>query len=413
MFSWKYYFFFTFLCIALQGFFAMFEMASVSFNKIRLQYYVSKDNRRAKWLSSLIRNPSYLFGTTLIGVNTFLQMGSEFSRQLYESWHLSPDFAPLSQVLLVVVFGELSPMFAARRHSEQVAMLCVPIIYFLSRLLTPIIFFIDGVNRFLHHLFKKKIEAKLFFTREEIQKAFEERDTQIIGHDPFATITVRIFNLKYKVAKEVMTPLHLAQLVPSECTVEEVRRLLSFHYSPFIPIYHREHHNIIAVAYPRDLLQVEAKKKVVDHSRSPWFITDTDSLLHILEQFRRNSQSVAIVLSSHGVAMGILTLDDLVDEIFGEPSDAPYPPEMELLPPPSHIERTLPGHMEVADFNEKFHANVEHKEEETLSELMVRVLGHPPAKGESIQTDNFSFTVIKPSLFGAKTILVVTSSVVS
>lgn len=384
----------------------MFEMACVSFNKVRLQYYVSQNKRRAKWLNFLLNRPSRLFGTTLIGVNTMLQLGSEFSRQLYESWHLSPDLAPLTQVLLVVIFGELAPMFAARRHPEQTAMLNVPIVYVISKILMPVILFIDGINLLLHKLLGKKAESQLFLSREELQKAFEERDTRIVGsEDVFATLTSRIFNLKNKSAKQAMIPLSLCQMIPSQSTLEEMRHILSVSYSPFIPIYHRFPQNIVAIAYPRDLLQVDEKKKVIDHSRPPWFITQDDSLLQILKQFRRNNQSVAVVLDPGGQAVGILSLDDLIDEVFGEADDE-LSMEEDLLPPPQHVEMTLPGTMLVSEFNLKFHASLEHEEEETISDLFLKLLNHHPAKGEVIHIEQFEFTVLEPSLFGAKTVSV-------
>ncbi|MBI3211953.1 MAG: DUF21 domain-containing protein, partial [Simkania negevensis] len=93
--------------LAVQSFFAMLEMASVSFNRIRLNYFIYKKNRRAIWLSHLLKNPLLLFGTTLIGVNGAMQFGSECARRFYISIGLSPDFAPLSQVFLVLMFSEL------------------------------------------------------------------------------------------------------------------------------------------------------------------------------------------------------------------------------------------------------------------------------------------------------------------
>src|SRR5580658_9565833 len=121
--SWQLYLFFIIICLIVQGFFAMIEMACVSFNKVRLQYYVSKGKKRALWLSFLLHHPAYLFGTTLIGVNTALVIGSEYSRRFYDAMGLSPDLAPLSQIVIVLIFAEISPMFAGRRYAEHVAML--------------------------------------------------------------------------------------------------------------------------------------------------------------------------------------------------------------------------------------------------------------------------------------------------
>ncbi len=116
----------NFLSIIMLAFYSMTEMACVSFNKVRLQYYVSKGMKRAIWLNALLQHPSRLFGTTLIGVNIAMFFGSEFSRQFYSSIGLNPDWSPLTQVILVVIFGELAPMFAARRYPEHVSILGIP-----------------------------------------------------------------------------------------------------------------------------------------------------------------------------------------------------------------------------------------------------------------------------------------------
>ena len=183
----------TLLFILIQGFFAFFEMACVSFNKVRLQYYVSLGTRRALWLNYLLKSPSRLFGTTLIGITTSLVVGSECARRLYESMNLDPDLAPLTQVLLVVIFAELSPMFAARRHPEQAAMFCVPLMILIAKVLTPMIWAFDALSTLVHRAMSKQKETPLFLSREEVHMAFEERGE---GGDEFNDAASQIFQLK-------------------------------------------------------------------------------------------------------------------------------------------------------------------------------------------------------------------------
>lgn len=133
------------LSLIVQGFYSMLEMACVSFNRVRLQFYVSQGNRRAKWLSNLLNNPTRLFGTTLIGVNATMQFGSECARRFYSSIDLSPDWAPITQIFIVLIFAELAPMFAARRYAENVVMLGIPIIYLTSFVLRPVIIVLDWI----------------------------------------------------------------------------------------------------------------------------------------------------------------------------------------------------------------------------------------------------------------------------
>jgi CBS domain containing-hemolysin-like protein len=391
--------FYTLLSIAIQGLFAFFEMACVSFNKVRLQYYVSIGSKRALWLNYLLKRPTRLFGTTLIGITTSLVIGSECARRFYESVNLNPDWAPLTQVPLVVIFGELAPMFAARRHPEQSAMICVPLMILLARILTPITWTFDAISRLIHRAMGKANEAPLFLSREEVRMAFEDREDK---EDEFNAAVSQIFQLKNLTAGQLMLPLDKVQMVPSHSTLAEVRHLLSVQYAPMIPIYHRTTHNIVAIAQLRDLLQLEETKRVIDSARSPWFVTRDTSILQLLQQFRRNNQSTAVILDPSGQACGLLTLDQILAQIFGEERRKQYPAEESQR----YIERTLSGEMSVSEFNKQFESKLTEGEGDTLSDLILSTLGHLPVKDESLRIGEFEFTIDEPTLRGIKTLSV-------
>lgn len=385
-----------FFCVATQALFAFFEMACVSFNKVRLQYYVSLNSHRAVWLNYLLKTPSRLFGTTLIGITASLVIGSECSRRFYESIHLDPDLAFLSQVPLVVIFGELAPMFAARRHPEQAAMFCVPLMIFLARILSPITWTFDALSRVIHRLMGKEIEAPLFLSREEVRMAFEEEKT-----DEFNAAISRIFQLKNFSAEQLMIPLSKVQIAPSNVTLAELRHMLSVHYTPIIPIYHRHPYNIVAMVSLRDLLRLEENKRVIEVARSPWFVAEGTSILQILQQFRHNNQSTAVILDSSGQAIGLLTLDQILAQIFGEESHLMFREETSY-----YVERTLSGDMSVLEFNLQFHAALPTDQGDTLSDLILSHLDHLPVIDETVKILGFEFTMKEPTLRGIKTLSV-------
>ncbi len=399
--SWEFLILLILICVVIQGFFAMVEMACVSFNKVRLQYYVSKGNKRAIWLNDLLHHPGRLFGTALICINTALQLGSEASRRLYESLNLNPDLAPLTQVIIVLIFAEIAPLFAGRRYAEHAAMIGVPVLYAVSYVLKPIIWLFDGFCRIVHRVIGSSEKAGLYLSREELQKIFEQKD-----EEEFNTISVQIFALRNMTAKDLMHPLSKIQMIPSICTISEMRTLLFYNYSPFVPIYNKSPENIIAIAYPRDLLRLPEAKKVREHARAPWFITEKDSILTILRQFRRNNESVAIVLDEKGLARGILTLDEIIDEIFGLTDS--WMSFEEMVPRSHHVvvDRTFPGDQKISDFNQTYKIHLDSHGMETLEELMTHLLGHVPSEGESIRIDQFELTVEESTLLGPKTIAI-------
>jgi CBS domain containing-hemolysin-like protein len=373
----------------------MLEMACVSFNRVRLQYLVQQGQRRASWLNTLIGNPSRLFGTTLIGVNVALQVGSECSRLFYSALALPPAIAPLSQVLLVLIFAELAPMFAARRYAEHVSMLGVPVIYASSIVLKPVTWSFSCISRAANRLMGASgQDDNIFITRDELQRVFEEPedDTPPSGATDDSSLVANIFALRTKTVGQVLEPLSAIPMLPSNVTVGGMRELLQ-HWPghSFIPIYHRTRRNIVGIAFPRDLIRCSDQDALLKHARAPWFLTRTARILRVLKQFRQNKQSLAVILSDKGSAMGIVTLDGIVSEVFG-----PQEGNLNVLEPESaqhrFIEKTFPAETAVAEFNERFHADLPIDKGESLEALMEQVLGHEPEEGESLRIGGYELT---------------------
>lgn len=391
------------ISIAVLAFYSMMEMACVSFNKVRLQYYVSKNIKQAVWLNYLLENPSRLFGTTLIGVNIALFTGSECARQFYSSLGIDPDWAPLTQVILVVIFGELAPMFAARRFPEHMAMLGVPLIYLSAKIMTPFLWFLGGISKLCNLIIGgKEHESDIFLTQEELQKILEEQDEDYKGeHTDLNTIASNIFEARKKIARDIMQPLNTVPNVPVNTTVGMVRSILGNSTANYALTYHQEPNHVVGIALPRDLVRAPDNRKIRDYSRPPWFVTEQTLLIQILNQFRSNNQHVAIILDFQGNAAGLINLDDIMEEIVGKTEfRAPTVKKKQRLV----VDVTFPADYTVGEFNKKFHTVLDAQEQLTLVELMEEKLGHRPAQGESVVVGSFELEVKEASLLEVKTI---------
>ncbi|MGA8163622.1 MAG: hemolysin family protein [Waddliaceae bacterium] len=396
--------FFNLLSIVFLAFYSMTEMACVTLNKVRLHYYVRQGNTRAKWLHFLLRHPFRLFGTTLIGVNVAMVAGSECARQFNQAIGLSPDLAPLSQVILVVIFGELAPMFAARYYAEHVAMLGVPLLYASARLLTPVLWVVGAVSQLANFFTKgKRVHPEIFLSQEELRTILEEHAEEIPRTDlqDFNFITKNIFRLRHREAKETLISLRNTPTLPSNSTVAQMKNLVKKTNADFVVIYHKKENNVVGIAFPRDVIRASETRRVRDYARPPWFVTETTKLSQILQQFQRNNQTVAVILNKQGKAKGLIVLDDLLGEIFGE---TPYKRKIEKSL--FIIERTLPGDMLVRDFNRQFQVRLDSHEEWTLSQLMEEKLGHSPEAGDSIFIEPLEITAKETSLLEVKSVIV-------
>jgi len=397
--------------IVLLAFFSMMEMACVSFNKVRLQYYVAKGSKRAIWLQELLRHPTSLFGTTLIMVNIALILGSEMARQCYTALGWNPDLAPLTQVALVVIFGELAPMFAARRYAESVAMGGMPLLYASTWLLHPFLKIIKAISFLGHRLFGGKEDSgDIFLSVEEIQKilqrVLEEQDGERphpSDGDGLNAIAANIFLLRAKNAQQVMTPLKDVPMLPSTATVAQLRSAVQRSGICFAPIYHRTTHNVIGIAFPRDLLYCQETQRLREVVRSPWFVTENSALMQILKQFRSNGEGVAVILNATGHASGIITLSDVMEEIFGKREILEQESLHRII-----VDRTFPATNTVSAVNAQLGIILDKRGHLTLTELMKEQLGHTPELGEVISIGAFDLAVKEASLLEPKSIAITT-----
>ena len=274
--------------------------------------------------------------------------------------------------------------------------------------MTPITYCLDLICRFVHLFFGGPTTPGLVLSREELQKAIEERENIPATADAevFDPILMNIFSLKTKTAGDLMIPIQEIKTISSEGTLRDLHALIGGETSPFIPVYHRSKQNIVAIAYPRDLLRFTEETRIRPYSRSPWFITEKNSVLQIIKEFRRNNQSLAVVLNEGGTAIGILTLDAVVDEVFGSREDwislGEFSKEKHLV----LIERSFPGDTKISLINKWIGIHLEGEEDDTLEDLMTKNLGHRPSLGESVRIENFELTLEQSSLIAGKTILI-------
>lgn len=403
---WLWWTFLNLISIIILGFYSMTEMACVSLNKIRLRYYVEKGVNRARWLDYLIQHPIRLFGTTLLAVNMAMFIGSECARQSYIALGLSADLAPLTQVVIVIVIAELAPMFAARRYAEHVALLGAPILYASAKLMIPILWIIKWIAKLIDFTFGTgTVLEGVSFNQEDLQKILAVQSEEREEADEFDLVTRNIFRLSNKTAIQMMHPIDPQLLLSTSSLVSEAFPILLRSNVKSIQLYHRDPRHIVGVVYPNSLLQAPANRLIREFANSPWFITQNASAYRILQDFRRSSRNEAVVLSDNGVAIGILNIENLVEEIFGITNKTKSAEASNKL---LFLERTFSGKLTVGEFNEQFDVILSEEVLLTLSELMEKALEHLPEEGEMVYLPPFELIAKKVSIREVETVEITT-----
>lgn len=400
--GWLLFNLFTVLALS---FYSMVEMACVSINKARLQFYAINGSWRAQLLQKLLDKPSWLFSTTLIGVNVATFVGSECAREFYSSLGLDPDFAPLTQVILVVVIGELAPMFAARKFSEHVALLGAPLLYLSAKILLPITWTIEFITNLVDKVLGNSEDShELLMGKDELLKLVEGQDYPAESPDSqeFNNIASALFNLHTFSAKDLMQPLQPSEMLPSDATITQLRNYLRKKPQNYIPIYHRKPTNIVGILHARDTIRSADSHRISEYAQTPWFITLNTAMGDIIQQFRRNNQRIAFILGDQGEAIGYLTFAAIIQHAFGSPQKVKHVTgnkNISLL-----HEKTLEGTMTVKEFKERYGLALDEDEDVTLAQLIIREVGQHPNISDSIIIGPYKLTVKSTTLLGVKTV---------
>lgn len=384
------------------SFYSMQEMACISVNKLRLDFYVAQNRRWAIQLNTLLQKPSFLFSTTLIGVNVALMLSSESSRRLFESLGLDPNLAPLAEIPFVLIFGELVPMFAARTYPDHTSRLGAPLLHLSSKVLYPLNYLMDLFFRYTDRVLQKKkgAEPSHFLSRDELQKLLEEHSG--LEESPSSSMVGNIFALKNKNAYQLMQPLESFTCVSSRATVDMLRQIaLKKSVSAFC-VYHKTPQKIVGMVYPKDLLQVTGKKRVDDFIEPACFVTNELHAFELLAYLQDEEVKEAVVLNDKGEALGIITLDHLIDELFANQEVKIVQAPMKL----QYLEKTVDASSKIKDFNTLYGTKIDPQGCETFAELIEKILGRPPTLQDTLSLDSLELIIKETSLFKAKEILV-------
>ncbi|MDB6082054.1 MAG: hypothetical protein JWO53_1326 [Chlamydiia bacterium] len=400
----------TLIWTMIMSFYSSQEMALISYNKLRLEYFVKQKKRWALWLNYLLEHPTILFSTTHIGVNCALMASSECARRMYETLGLNPNFAPLTQIPFILIFGELVPMFAARMHAEHISRLGIPFLYLSAKILSPLTAIVNFFFTYLSRLTgtKEAREINTFLSREELQKLIEEHETGLIpeGVDEFDAIIGNIFSLRNKQAFQLMEKLHNVPCVSSNSQVIAAKELFQKVEEEYILIYHRLPQKIIGVIQPQDLLYAADAKKLSEFIQTACFVSGTMHGLELLKRLQEEKVRVAVVLDHQGAAIGAITIDGIFDELFTSQEEEESDIQAKQL---NYLEKTFPADTRIADFNAAYDMEISAGDCQTFAELIEETLGRNPAVDDTIFIEPLEITVKETSLFKAKTILIRTN----
>jgi len=385
---------------SLMSFYSMQEMACISFNRLRLELAVRSGDHRAIWIKKLLDTPTFLFGTTLIGVNVTLVISSESMRQLFTACGLNPNLSPLIHIPYVLLLGELVPMFAARLFPEHIARLGIPLLRISQLCLTPIIYTIEFLVSLLRRFVfsDESTSPAPYLQRDELCELIGDRGKSYLhGKKQLETIVSRMLTFKETSVAQVLVPIHQTLILRSTTKCAYARQLLPQDSTKTILI-ENPYGKLIGYTWLWHIALADPHRSVGDLCHNPTFVGETTHLVDLLFQLYRENSHIAFIVDKEGEIMGSVSLEDIITELTRNTYQESH----------IHLEKTVSARVHVATFLKKYRLNLPHPPQIDFARLVEDQLGRKPTIGDLIYFGPLEIKVTRIGIRGAKTVLIKT-----
>jgi len=382
------------LLVVCSAFFSMSETALTSVSRIKIKKFLGQGFFGAKALYDLRENPNKMLSTILVG-NNLVNMGAAslatyifinlFERRGLMSESVAVTAAALTMTFLVLIFGEITPKTIAIRLSDRIALFVAPVISFLSLIFYPVIYVLDILCRPLIKLFGGDAVSKVpFVTEEELKMLLSVGHEEGVLEQEEKEMIHSIFEFGDTTAKAVMTPKpDMVCLEVSTPLKEAAARIIEAGHSR-IPVYEGTVDNITGVLFAKDLIGIFAMGKQADLRellRPPLFVPESKKLDDLLRQMQSCHMHIAIIVDEYGGTAGIVSLEDLIEEIVGEIKDE-FDIEEKTVDILSDGSALVDARLSVVEVNEKVGTALPEGDYDTVGGFVVSLLGKLPTVGD-------------------------------
>ena len=376
------------------------EIAIVSADRARLRAKAEKGDRGASLALALLEKPEWLMGTILTCHNASFVTNVSLATIAAIDF-VGPAYGEALSVALVipllVVFGEVVPKGYCQARADTLAPLLARVVWGARLLVYPLVWLISALIGTALRLGTRNGESTPFVTRQELEALMEEQsdgDVQVLERQMIG----RIFTFGELDMENVLVPIVDLSAVDEESTVEEVIEKIEDDGHSRILIYRENLHHIIGVVHARDILGLgaDAAGRLKDKEgliRSTYFVPETKPADSLLDELMSRKDKMAVVVDEYGACTGIVTMEDLVEEIVGDIADEYDVDEVRMFHKLSEEQYLVDARMEVEDVREALKLPIPEGDYETLSGYLLERFERIPKEGEGISLERWTLTV--------------------
>ena len=400
--------------ILLNAFFAATEMAFVSLNDAKISVKAKEGDKKYKKIEKMLKNPSKFLATIQIGITLAGFLSSAFASDVFASelakvlFDLTHAFSVtvwqnISIVVITIIlsyftliFGELVPKRIAMENAEKFSKFSISIISVLAKIMSPFVKFLTWSTDVVSKLFGVKKESEETVTEEEIRMMVDVGQENGTINDDEKEMINNVFELNDKEVSEIM--IHRTEMFALEDTmsVSEVSKKLiegEYRYSR-IPVYNEDIDNIEGILYIKELLRANSNVKIKKLLKDTLFIPESKRINEVFKEMQKNKIHMAIVVDEYGGTAGVVTMEDILEEIVGDIYDE-YDPVEEKYEKIDENTYIVDGQMSILDFEKLIGVKNIETEYDTVSGYLMELMDRVPTEEENhvIETDKLVFKI--------------------
>lgn len=384
--------------IGMSAFFSASETALMSLSKIRIRHMVEEKVRGAEAVSKLVENPSKLLGSILVG-NNVVNIGASAlatSLALHYFGNIGVGIATGLMTITVLIFGEITPKSLAAQHSEFISLKIVNVIGFFVVIFNPLVtVLLAFTNVFIRILGGKPARVQPFITEDELKTMVTVSHEEGVLEGEEKQMIYNVFEFGDAQVRDVMTP--RTDMIALEIGSSYEKILETFKEEQFsrIPIYQETTDNIVGILYIKDLIFKASDKEVFDindYIREPYLTFEFKKTTELFKELRAKRLPMAIVLDEYGGTAGIVTVEDLIEEIVGDIRDE-YDDHEEDIEIVKEDEYIVEGGTRIDELNELIGVNIESEDFDTIGGFIVGEFGYIPEVNETIEYNGIKFVI--------------------
>ncbi|MFQ5560665.1 MAG: hemolysin family protein [Nitrospinota bacterium] len=388
----------VFFCLGFEILFSGAEIALISLNRAKLNETIKKGSSTGGLIANMLKTPDVLFGTTSVGTNisVVISVSTATAFLVFLFGEKGDVYATIIMTPLILLFGEIIPKALFLERADRLAHVVIYPIWFSKKLFTPVLAVTSKITSWiLFFIVKNADEKKDFVTRKELVYLMQHGDKRLDLAPEEQKMIQNIFEFHETTVRECMVPLIDLVAVNKNISQEGAKKIMLDSNFSRIPVFEGRVYNICGILTSKDLFINEEETRGIRHIIQPaYFVPETKRINELFKELQLEGTHIAVVVDEYGGTVGIVTVEDMLEEVVGEIKDE-FDEKENLYQKLSDTAILIDARAELDALEDDINVSIPCGDYETLGGFLLDKFQKIPKKGESLQHQNYNFTIVE------------------